>query len=348
MGLALHIVWRKLLLGGLTLVVLAAATLAVARWWRLQHRSDLDRAMAMAPADTEQYSWTAWSDIRDELDFSSTAKSSDVAVLIARAGAADLTSTSTIAADASAIFEATGISPGTAEWELGARTSSAPVLLVRVGDTDPVNAALSKSGYADRGGYWDASRSGLGLDPVFNTVVVVGSSNLVVASSSSQLARRVANNVGGRNTGTAAAAVARSLQGALSAQIYTGPAGCKVTSMDSASATDREAGATLTEAAGATTAPAALGIGALADEEAGDQVVVALGFDDQAEATANLAPRKALATGPAPGWGGEFADYFALSSARASGAVLALDLDPVTGVSLVTRLSGGPVLFAAC
>ena len=77
-------------------------------------------------------------------------------------------------------------------------------------------------------------------------------------------------------------------------------------------------------------------------------VRVAMEFADDDQARTNADSRAALATGPAVGQGGDFADRFALRSARADGSVVLLDLDPVEGEYVLSDLSTGPVLFATC
>ena len=77
-------------------------------------------------------------------------------------------------------------------------------------------------------------------------------------------------------------------------------------------------------------------------------VRVAMEFADDDQARANADSRTVLATGPAVGQGGDFADRFALRSASADGTVVVLDLDPVAGAYVLSDLSTGPVLFATC
>ena len=70
--------------------------------------------------------------------------------------------------------------------------------------------------------------------------------------------------------------------------------------------------------------------------------------DDQASAaTPTAAP--ALAAGPAPGQGGDFADRFeAWDRSPRTATVLTMELEPVEGSPVLSDLSTGPVLFATC
>ena len=56
----------------------------------------------------------------------------------------------------------------------------------------------------------------------------------------------------------------------------------------------------------------------------------------------------ALASGPAPGQGGDFTDRFRLASATARGTVVQLDLSRSRAEYVLSDLTSGPVLFATC
>jgi hypothetical protein len=74
--------------------------------------------------------------------------------------------------------------------------------------------------------------------------------------------------------------------------------------------------------------------------------VMAFESDDQARTNADT--RSVLASGPAPGQGGDFSDRFSVESATADGSVVTLDLKPTEGSYVLSDLSTGPVLFATC
>ncbi len=63
--------WRRRLTvvagAGLALVLVAAVAVVGWRWWQDRHRTDLERAVAYAPADTARFSWTDWAAVRGEL-----------------------------------------------------------------------------------------------------------------------------------------------------------------------------------------------------------------------------------------------------------------------------------------
>ena len=73
-----------------------------------------------------------------------------------------------------------------------------------------------------------------------------------------------------------------------------------------------------------------------------------MSFETEEQARTNADTRAELASGPAPGQGGEFADRFTLGEVSADGTVVTMDLEPVEGAFVLSELSSGPVLFATC
>ena len=73
-----------------------------------------------------------------------------------------------------------------------------------------------------------------------------------------------------------------------------------------------------------------------------------MSFETEEQARTNADTRAELASGPAPGQGGEFADRFTLGEVTADGTVVTMDLEPVAGAFVLSDLSSGPVLFATC
>ena len=76
-------------------------------------------------------------------------------------------------------------------------------------------------------------------------------------------------------------------------------------------------------------------------------MVVAMYFDSEEQASADLQPRTDLASGPAPGQGGTFPERFRVADSVADGHVVTMTLEPVKG-PLLDDLGQGPVLFATC
>ncbi len=73
-----------------------------------------------------------------------------------------------------------------------------------------------------------------------------------------------------------------------------------------------------------------------------------LSFENDDQARTNADTRAVLASGPAPGQGGEFGDRFAVDTVTAEGSLVTMELDPREGEYVLSDLSSGPVLFATC
>ena len=129
-----------------------------------------------------------------------------------------------------------------------------------------------------------------------------------------------------------------------SAVVYAGSYACERLAMAQADGPDQKQAAELVRQAG-TISP--LTAYAMAAQPDGD-VRVAMSFETDEQARANADSRAALASGPAPGQGGDFADRFEVVSATAEDSTVVLELRPRAGAYVVSDLSAGPVLFASC
>ena len=114
--------------------------------------------------------------------------------------------------------------------------------------------------------------------------------------------------------------------------------------MSQADEVDQATAAELLDAAGEVNPLTAF---ALATQPDG-HVLAVMSFETEDQARTNADTRAELASGPAPGQGGEFADRFALGEVTADGTVVTMDLEPVAGAFVLSDLSSGPVLFATC
>ncbi len=76
-------------------------------------------------------------------------------------------------------------------------------------------------------------------------------------------------------------------------------------------------------------------------------ISVTMAFESNDKARTN-ADRAAIASGPAPGQGEDFADRFSVESASAQGRLVRMRLDPVEGQYVLSDLTSGPLLFAIC
>ena len=75
---------------------------------------------------------------------------------------------------------------------------------------------------------------------------------------------------------------------------------------------------------------------ALATQPGGD-VLAALSFETEEQARTNADTRAELASGPAPGQGGDFSERFSLGEVVADGTVVTMDLKPVEGAFVLLR-----------
>jgi hypothetical protein len=130
----------------------------------------------------------------------------------------------------------------------------------------------------------------------------------------------------------------------VAASVFSGAYACEKLAMAQADATDQEQADALVEDAGGVHPMSAFAMSTQLD--GGVRVAMAFEGDDQAREDADS--RSALAAGPAPGQGGDFADRFSVESATADGSTVVLELDPVSGQYVLSDLTSGPVLFATC
>ena len=129
----------------------------------------------------------------------------------------------------------------------------------------------------------------------------------------------------------------------LAAAIYGSDVVCGSLAMGNAGSVDQDEARDLLAAAGEVNP-----LTGFAMSRSGGGVRVAMSFEDEEQARTNADSRARLATGPAPGQGGDFSDRFDLGRVSAEGEVLTMELDPVEGSYVLSDLSSGPVLFATC
>ena len=126
--------------------------------------------------------------------------------------------------------------------------------------------------------------------------------------------------------------------------MYDGDVACRDLAMGTADPADQDQADELVAAAGDVDPLTGFVMGILS----GGDLRVAMSFEDEDDARANADSRAALASGPAPGQGGDFSDRFDLGRVVAEGAVVTMELAPVEGEYILSDLTSGPVLFATC
>jgi hypothetical protein len=341
-------------------LLLAAAVLVlvvgVGRWW--VGGSDFADAVSAAPAGTERISWTDWDGVRRELGSDLDDRSSAGAVedFLDEAFDGDLTSRSALVQSAPVLQSDFGFSPASVSWEMfsqGPAGAAITLGMPRGTDFGEIADDLESLGYVrpdSATGVWAGGPDllpsiGADLTPELAYLVLDEDEYLVVASDQqayAETAHRAATGDGHRVAGLDA--VARALEDPLAAAVYAGDYACGALAMGQADEADQAEAARLVSAAGTVDPYRAFAMGV----RSGGEVRVAMEFANDDQARANADSRAVLATGPAVGQGGDFADRFSLASATADGPVVRLDLTPARGAYVLSDLSTGPLLFATC
>ncbi len=346
--------------GILAIVAALVAGLAVVglRWWSDRDRTDLQRAMALAPGDGERFSWTDWSAVRDELgmDLDADSPSESVTDLMNAAYSADLSSTSALPESAQVLHVQFGFSPASADWELFSQSAAGAVVMLHLPeDTDweRIRSRITNLGFTEPGeadGIWDGGSDVLGaiggsITPEVSYIALDEEEQLVLTSDNrGYLVEALAGATGDGSTVEGLSEVVDASGSPLSAAIYTGAQACGALAMGQADPDDQAQGEQLVREAGEVNAYTGFAMSV----QPGLDLRVALSFETDEQARTNADTRAILAAGPAPGQGGDFADRFTLGPVEADGPVVTLALEPVEGSYVLSDLSNGPVLFATC
>jgi len=343
------------------LVALAVLVTAVVVILQARGDDDTDRtrlagALAMAPEDSVRFSWTDWTAVRREvgLDLDAASPATAVEDLLERGFEEDLTSTTALGSSAVVMQERLGFSPATLDWELFSQGPTVATLTMRAGpdlDYDFVASRLREAGYEEP----DAVTGPWVANPVEDQITSVVSPELTIISldedagmlyASDTLTGALAAMRSGADEATEALPreVVTAVAEPLSASLATGDQACSALAMARADVTDEEEGKALVAAAGDVNPLTGFSIGVVP----GGAVQVVMGFESEERARTNAETRAVLATGPAPGQGGDFSERFALERVSVTGQAVVFDLAPEPGAYVVSDLSSGPVLFATC
>jgi hypothetical protein len=346
---------RRWIAVGAALAVVVAA-LAVVWIVRDDDRSRLEMALELAPASTQRYSWTDWAAVRDELgaDLSVESSGEDVDAFLLEAFDRDLNSTTALDESAATTQDELGFSPATIDWELFAQGEKGAVVVMGLPedvDLDRLRDRLRDAGFRepkDADGVWFAGADGLEelggpVTPELGALQIDEDAGILYGSDDQQyLEERADAARGDRDDAVAQAAAAVGTP--LGAVVYTGEHACGELAMSQADPADRTRAAELIADAGGVHPLTGF---AMAAEPGGDvHVALVLDSDDQARGDADS--RSQLAAGPAPGQGGTFPERFDLGKVAADGKVVTMELAPVDDSPVLSDLSNGPVLFAAC
>ncbi len=364
---------RALVVAGVvTLTLLLIGVLAVGvRWWRGPD-SDLERAVSLAPADTERWTWTDWAAVRERLGVTGT--DDDAVRRLLDAGFdADLTSASGLVESAPLLAQSFGWSPASIDWELLAQSPDGALEIVGLGDdadTAALGERLESLGYtrpdaAD--GVWEGGEEVLARlnaaggttgTPTLQFVAFDEERSLVLASDQLTYLERGLEEAAEEHEPSAPGVtdvLATLPEQPLSAVLLSGEQACGALSMGAAGDSDQAAADELLAQAGPVNPLTGFVLALLPPADDGDggsqeplDLRVGLGFESEEQARTNADTRAALAAGPAPAQGGAFSDRFSVDEVTAEGTTVTLDLTPVTGAYPLSDLSDGPVLFATC
>jgi len=319
-------------------------------------RTTLAGALRLAPLDSQRLSWTDWAAVRREvgLDLSSASPGAAVQDLLDRGFEADLTQSTALGSSAIEMQQRLGFSPATLDWELFSQAPRLAAITMRAGpevDFDFVASSLREAGYEEPADSLDPWVSDPTVDeitsqvtPTLLLIALDRESSMIYASDTTAGVQAALDAAAAAESQAVPDDVVTAAGEPLSASLYTGDQACSALAMALADQTDVETGRGLVAAAGEVNPLTGFSIGAYGD----GGVRVVMSFETEEQARTNAETRAVLATGPAPGQGGDFADRFALESATATGQVVVLELDPVPGAYVLSDLSAGPVLFATC
>ena len=348
---------RKWLLVGLAAALVLALVLGVLRWWQDSRAGSFDRAVSLAPEGAQRLTFTDWAGVRRTLDADADVDSStsEVEQFLADAFEADLSPMSALLESTPAMQESYGFSPATLDWELLSQGKDGAVVLMQLPegtDFDALGERLEGLGYrrpeTDTGvwlGGIDLLPSIGTLTPELQYLALDADRRLVVTSDTERYLRQAMETVTGDADPVQDLDEVTGASGEpLAAALYDGEVACGSLAMGAADGPDQDQAEELVEAAGQV--DPLTGFAMAVQPDLG--VRVAMSFESEEQARANADSRAALAAGPAPGQGGDFADRFELGRVTADGEVVTMELEPREGEYLLSDLTSGPVLFATC
>jgi hypothetical protein len=218
-------------------------------------------------------------------------------------------------------------------------------------DVGAITDALTDAGYAEPDedtGVWvggDELLAGLGgITPELAHLVVDDERRLVLGSDDQEYLEDAAADARSGDGPSGLDDVVEASGEPLAASIYTGDHACAKLAMSQADPIDQDQATELIRQAGELNPLTGF---AISVRPAGDvRVVMSFESDDQARTNADT--RAKLASGPAPGEGGDFADLFELGEVGADGKLVTMELHPAANGYTFSALKDGPVLFATC
>lgn len=347
-------------------VVAAGLTLRVVGVWGGTDRTAFEQAVRLVPADSQRYTWTDWAGIRSKLGVELDSDSSNDALrrFLDAGFTADLTSTSGLVESAPLLQQKFGFSPASLDWELLAQSTQGAVEVMKVPDStdmDQLQDTAAALGYPrpdDADGVWAGGAQVLGTvamgtdadgtaTPTLQNLAFLADRHLVLASDSDSYLREVVDGFDD-HAAPVDAVVAHLVEvgggDPLSAVAFTGDYTCRYLAMATADGQTQRQADQLIEQAGGVSPLSGYAVG----DDADGRTRVVLGFSDADRARSDADSRARLASGPAAGKGGDYADLFDLGKVVADGDLVTMELTPKPDAYVLSELSAGPVLLATC
>ena len=348
--------WWLAIAGALVLV--AGLGVVAVRWWHVHQRTDLETAVALAPADAERLSWTDWASVRRLLHARVGADSTEgqLSSFLNQAYGRDLASTSALIESAPVLQKEFGFSPATLDWELFSQSTQGAVVIMKLPDSTDMSAlgdTFAHLGYVRpdaEDGVWTGGENllptlGADLTPELQYFAMSPDDHLLLSSDRPGYLTTAMKVVSGdADHLTSLDQVVDASGDAVAAAIYTGEYTCSKLAMTQADAGDQSTADDLVAQAGEVNPMTGMSMAI----EPGGGVRVEMSFESDDQARTNADTRAKLAAGPAPGQGGDFSDRFTLGEVSADGPLVSMSLRPKPGQYVLSDLSTGPVLFLTC
>lgn len=353
---------RLVVLGVLVVASVVALGLLLVR--PLLASEPVVQAAEALPGTVVRVSFTDWSRVQQAADGGSVgtgSSSDDVEAFLDRAFEEDLIGSSSLASSFPGLEENFGVTPLDAEWEVYGQAPEGSVAVLRFSDDvdlDEVEGRFEGLGYeapeagAGEGGTWIGEVDQVAglpgpLTQVQENLAVLPDEHLMLMGDDPEFVDRAVDVVRGDEEGLDEVPGLGSLLGELEdpavATVWVGDYACEELAMSQADPSDVVEGERLVDEAGGVNPLTGLAFAETADAE----LRFVFAFDSAEDASEDLQPRTDLASGPAAGQGGSFADRFEITSSTADGPLVTMTAKPVSG-QVLADVGQGPVLFATC
>ena len=332
------------------------------RWWQDRHRTDLERALAYAPADTARYSWTDWAGVRRELgaDVDDRSSAGDVEQFLSDGFDADLTSGSAMVESATVLQQAFGFSPADVDWELLAQSDTGSVLIAGLPDgldVDELGDGFESLGYErpeDDDGVWNGGEelvarisdgNGSSLSPQFQYLALDARPAPAAGQRQRPVPARAPSATSTTTSTTRASATSlRRWPSRCPPPSTRGDFACKSLAMAQADEDDQSTADQLVAQAGGVDPMTGFAMAVEPDR----QVLVAMAFETEDQARRNADSRASSPPDPRPARAATSPSGSRSGRSRPTARWSRMQLNPVEDSPVLSDLSTGPVLFATC